>query len=90
MSDIIVFKDEYLIIAVDEPERDSKHKGILLSAWSGIIESKSQDFNMSQIIELMGKPEYVTRVMKMKNGQVTDITEAVMEASEAYYAEDLA
>jgi len=82
MSDIIVTKDEYLIIAVDQPVS-------VFKSWAGVPEVQSQDFNMSQIIELMGKPEYVTRVMKMKNGQVADITEAVMKAAEEYYAEDV-
>ncbi len=56
---------------------------IVERAWSGVIESKSQNWTIDQIAAHCGKAEHVVRILKIgEYGAVENITDAVLDFME--------
>lgn len=83
MSNILVSKNEMLVVCVNHPATLSI-MGRPTGAWSGVLETKCQDYTIDQIAALAGKPEHLVYVFKIgKYGSPEDITFAVVEWMEA-------
>lgn len=79
MSDIIVTKDQQLIILSRHHYQHRPNK-----IWEGCLEIEKADYTYADIMKLANdEPETIVRVLKLGQDGIDDITDAVLDWQEA-------
>lgn len=79
MSDIIVTKDQQLIILSRHYYQHRPNK-----VWEGCLEIEKADYTYADIMKLANdEPETIVRVLKLGQDGIDDITDSVLDWEEA-------